>query len=186
MTSGEPTLTELIREDRAVHGGWSHPGFLALAVHRVGVWRYGLPTAFRKPMSAFYRLAAQRIRNAHGIDIPPTVQIGRRVHIPYGGKVVISGRVVIGDDCILRHNVTIGAARRGEDVPTLGRHVAVGTGAVILGKISVGDYAEIGPNAIVLTDVPDKGTVFSDPGRVVVAPRAAWDEMKALRETAEG
>jgi serine O-acetyltransferase len=182
MKSDVPSLAQQIREDRDVHGSWSHPGFHAVAVHRVGAWRWGLPTHTRKLVSALYRLASLWIRNSYGIVIPSTVQIGRRVEIPYGGKVVISGGVVIGDDCILRHNVTIGAARREEDVPTLGRHVAVGTGAVILGKITIGDHAEIGPNAIVLTNVPENGTVFSDPSRVMVAPRAAWDEMQEIRE----
>jgi serine O-acetyltransferase len=81
--------------------------------------------------------------------------------------------------------VTIGAARRIQDVPTLGTRVAVGTGAVILGKIQVGDYVEIGPNAVVLTDVPAKATVFVDPGRVVIAPKPAWDDAQALREQLE-
>jgi serine O-acetyltransferase len=182
MKSHEQTLIGLIAEDRRIHRSWFNPGFHALAVHRVGAWRLGLPTLLRKLVSPFYRSGALFVRNAYGIVIPPSVDVGRRVQIPYGGKLVISPGVIIGDDCILRHNVTIGAARRGEDVPTLGEHVAVGTGVVILGKITIGSYAEIGPNAVVLTDVPPKGTVFSDPGRVVVAPRAAWQDTQALRE----
>jgi serine O-acetyltransferase len=185
MEETRASLLGLILEDRRMHGSWSHPGFRALAVHRFGVWRRGLPTPVRKVASALYRFAALRMRNAHGIVIPPTVKIGRRVELPYGGKVVISGNVVIGDGCILRHNVTIGAARRGTDVPTLGKGVAVGAGAVILGKITIGDYAEVGPNAVVLTDVPPKATVFTDPARVLVAPRAAWNEMEELREQAD-
>jgi serine O-acetyltransferase len=180
------SLLQLVREDRQVHGSWFAPGFHGLAVHRLGAWRLGLPEVPRKLVFPLYRLGALAVRNLYGIEIPPTVHMGRRVELTDGGKLVISPGVVIGDDCILRHNVTIATARRGDDVPTLGRHVAVGTGAVILGKIAVGDYAEIGPNAIVLTDVPERGTAFSDPSRVIVAPRAAWDDKQTLRKQSGG
>ena len=180
------SLLRLIREDRRVHGSWFSPGFHGLAVHRLGAWRLGLPVTQRKFVSPLYRLGALTVRNLYGIEIPPTVRIGRRVLMTDGGKIVIAPGVVIGDDCILRHNVTIAPARRGEDVPTLGHHVAVGTGAVILGNITVGDYAEIGPNAIVMKDVPERATAFSDPSRVVVAPRAAWEEKQTLREQSGG
>jgi serine O-acetyltransferase len=185
MEKRRQSLLHQIGEDRRVHRSWLKPGFHAVAVHRVGVWRFGLPTPMRKAVSLVYRPAAFLVRNVYGIEIAPTVSIGRRVEIPHGGKLVVAGRTVIGDDCILRHNVTIGAARRIEDVPTLGTRVAVGTGAVILGKINVGDYAEIGPNAVVLTDVPAKATVFADPGRVVVAPKPAWDDAQDLRKQIE-
>jgi serine O-acetyltransferase len=180
------SLLQLIREDRRVHKSWFEPGFHGLAVHRLGAWRLGLPVLPRKLVSPLYRLGALAVRNLYGIEIPPTVHMGRRVEITDGGKLVIAPGVVIGDGCILRHNVTIAPARRGDDVPTLGHNVAVGTGAVILGKVTVGDYAEIGPNAIVLRDVPDRATVFSDPSRVVVAQRAAWDDKQKLREESGG
>jgi serine O-acetyltransferase len=175
-------LLRLIREDLKVHGSVFKPGFQAVALHRVGVWRFGLPTPVRKLVSLLHRPMTGFVRGVYGIEISPSASLGRRVVIPHGGKIVIAAGTVIGDDCILRHNVTIGAARRLADVPTLGTRVAVGTGAVILGKIELGDLAEIGPNAVVLTDVPPGGTVFADPGRVVVAPRAAWDDVRELRE----
>ena len=186
MRGEEGSLFQLLREDRQVHRSWLKPGFHAVAVHRVGVWRFGLRMPARKLVSLFYRPAAFFVRSVYGIEISPSVTLGRRVAIPHGGKLVIAGRSVIGDDCILRHNVTIGAARRMEDVPTLGTRVAVGTGAVILGKIALGDYAEIGPNAVVLTDVPPQATVFADPARIVIAPKAAWDDAQEAREQVEG
>jgi serine O-acetyltransferase len=185
MEESGVSILRLIDEDLKVHGSVFKPGFQAVALHRVGVWRFGLPTPLRKLVSLLHRPATLFVRAVYGIEIPPTASLGRRVVIPHGGKLVIAGGTVIGDDCILRHNVTIGAARRMEDVPTLGKRVAVGTGAVILGKIQVGDYAEIGPNAVVLTDVPAKATVFVDPGRVVIAPKPAWDDAQALREQLE-
>jgi serine O-acetyltransferase len=179
------SLLQLVREDLKVHGSVFKPGFQAVALHRVGVWRFGLPTPARKLVSLLHRPLIQFVQSVYGIEISPTASLGRRVGIPHGGKIVIAGGTVVGDDCIIRHNVTIGAARRMADVPTLGKRVAVGTGAVILGKIELGDYAEIGPNAVVLTDVPARGTVFADPGRVVVAPKPAWDDAQALREASE-
>ena len=178
---GTGGLLPLIREDRRIHRSWLSPGFQALAVHRFGAWRLGLPAVPRKLLSPLYRLGALTVQNLYGIVIPPTVDVGRRVNIPYGGKIVISPKVAIGDDSILRHNVTIGAGRTGDAVPTLGRRVGVGTGAVILGRIHIGDFAEIGPNAVVLTDVPAKATVFADPGRVVMAPKPAWENAQSAR-----
>lgn len=176
-------LLDQIREDKQGHGSWLKPGFHAIAAHRVSVWRWRLPTPQRKLVSLLYRTTQIVIRNVYGIELPPSVKLGRRVIIPHGGTLVVAPGTVIGDDCILRHNVTIGAVRRMEDVPTLGKRVAVGTGAVIVGRITIGDYAEIGPNAVVLTDVPARATVFADPGRAVTAPKPAWDDAAELWRT---
>jgi serine O-acetyltransferase len=169
-------LLSLVREDRRAHGSWLKPGFHAIAAHRVGTWRSTLPVLVRKPVSLLYRTAHVLVRNVYGIEIAPTARIGRRVIIPHGGTVVVAPKAVIGDDCILRHNVTIAAARRPGDAPVLERAVSVGTGVVIVGRVTIGDEAEIGPNAVVLSDVPPRATVFVDPGRAVLAPRPAWEE----------
>jgi serine O-acetyltransferase len=181
--SETPGLLGIIREDRRAHKSWFKAGFHAIAVYRLGVWRRRLPSLVRPPFTVVYWLGQLWVRNVYSIEIPSTVTIGRRVVMPHGGTIVIAPGAVIGDGCVLRHNVTIGAVRSLSDVPTLGKLVKVGTGAVILGAIAIGDRAEIGPNAVVLRDVPDGATVFVDPGRVVTAPRRAWpddDELEGL------
>lgn len=91
--------------------------------------------------------------------------IGRRLHLPHPHGVVINGRCVIGDDCMIRHNVTLGAGSHTRGgFPTLGDRVQIGPGAVVMGAVTVGDDVLIGPNAVVVQDVP--------PGSRVLAPAA--------------
>ena len=166
-----PGLLAVLREDLRKHGSLLTPGFQALAVHRFGVWRKRLPLPVRAPVTALYQVAQLVVRNVYGIQLQSTVDVGRRVRLVHGGKLVIAPGTVIGDDCVLYHNVTLGAARHISAVPKLGKGVTVGVGAVVLGPITIGDNASITPNAVVLTNVPPGATVFSEPPRVVQAPR---------------
>lgn len=151
-------LFNQIADDWRAHGrDWTKPGFRAVAIHRFGVWRMSVrPKLLRAPFSLLYRLLFRRCRNHYGIELPYTVQLGRGVIIEHQGGIVIHGQTVIGDGCIIRQNCTLGLRRLDalDDAPVLGRNVNVGAGAVILGKVSIGDDAVIGANAVVLGDVP--------------------------------
>ena len=70
-----------IREDLEAHqGDWTLPGFRAVALHRFGVWRMAVrPKLLRAPFSLLYRFLFRRVRNRYGIELPYTVQLGRRV-----------------------------------------------------------------------------------------------------------
>ena len=157
MTGFRAMLAQ-IGEDHAAHGrDWTKPGFRSVAVHRFGNWRMGVrPKLLRAPLSLLYRIAFRRCRNVYGIEIPYTVRLGRRVIVEHQGGIVIHGASVIGDDCIIRQNCTLGIRSLDalDDAPTLGSGVNVGAGAVLLGRITIGDGAAIGANAVVLTDVP--------------------------------
>ena len=141
-----------------MHGGDStKPGFRALAVYRFGVWRAGVsPRLLRAPLSVFYRSMFRYVRNHYGIELPYSARIGRRVIFEHQSGIVVHGATTIGDDCVIRQNCTFGIRQidRLADAPTLGRGVDVGAGAAILGAVTVGDYAKIGANAVVLDDVP--------------------------------
>jgi serine O-acetyltransferase len=111
------------------------------------------------------------------------VQIGNRVEIGPGlmithGNVVIDGRTKIGRNCQINPWVTIGLSNSKKlgfsiDGPTIGDDVHIGTGAKLLGPITVGDYARIGANAVVVHDVPANATVVGAPARVIGAPTSA-------------
>lgn len=165
----EQSLWRTLREDYAAHGRDSTlPGFRALAYHRLGVWRLGIrPRLLRAPLTLIYRHLYRRARNRYGIELPHSVVIGRRVRIEHQGGIVVHGSAVIGDDVIIRQGVTIGNRHldRPDDAPVIGNRVNIGSGAVILGAITVGDDVSIGSNAVVLDDVPA--------GSTVVGPRAA-------------
>jgi serine O-acetyltransferase len=107
-----------------------------------------------------------------GADIPLLCQLGGGLLLPHPNGVVIHPSVVIGPNCLLFQQVTIGATQDG--VPTLGGHVDVGAGAKIIGPVRIGDHARIGANAVVTADVPAGATVVGIPARVVASrPRSA-------------
>ena len=168
-----PTLTlwQQIKEDWIAHGrDWTKPGFRAVAVLRFGVWRMKIQSKFlRAPFSIFYRMLYRKVRNNYGIEIPYTVQLGRRVVIEHQGAIVIHGDCWIGDDSIIRQGVTLGNRYldRPFDAPKLGRCVNVGAGAKIFGNVSIGNGANIGANAVVLCDVPTGATAVGIPAKII-------------------
>lgn len=120
-----------------------------------------------------------------------SVSIGRRVEVGPGlliphGNIVIDGPVKIGRDCTINPWVTIGlGARRAVGLdpagPTIGDGVFIGTGARLLGPITIGDYARIGANAVVIEDVPPDATVVGVPARVVQTKPPFWVEERRAR-----
>lgn len=147
-----------------------YPGFHALRMHRLAhaAWRRG------------WRLLARFIsyvgRFLTGIEIHPGAVIGERFFIDHGLGVVIGETSEIGDDVTLYHDVTLGGIAPSVDAasqvdrkrhPTIKNGVIVGSGAQILGPISVGAGARVGANAVVVKDVPEGVTVTGIPARVV-------------------
>lgn len=106
------------------------------------------------------RLISQLSRFFTGIEIHPGATIGKGLFIDHGMGVVIGETAEIGDNVTLYHGVTLGGT--GKDVgkrhPTIEDNVLIGTGAKVLGPITVGKGAKIGSNAVVLKNVPAKAT----------------------------
>jgi len=88
-----------------------------------------------------------------GCDIPVNSHLGGGLLLPHPNGVVVHPDAVIGPNCMLFQQVTVGTGPR-PGVPTLGGHVDVGAGAKILGGVTIGDHVVIGANAVVITDVP--------------------------------
>ncbi len=166
-----PGLWQLIREDfNANERDWTKPGFRALAAYRFGIWRMGIRSKFlRAPMSFVYRSMFRYVRNHYGIELPYTAVVGRRVVIEHQGDIVVHGHSVIGDGCILRQGVTLGNKNLDAplDAPILGKNVNIGAGAKILGKVTIGDGAQIGANAVVIRPVPAGAVAVGNPARIV-------------------
>lgn len=165
-------LLDLIREDfYANDGRLSKPGFQALVVHRFGNAVLGLPRVLRAPLSVLHDLGHIFVRNVYGIELPRSTKVGRRVRISHQSGIVIHPDAVIGDECTIRQNVTIGGVsmRRG-GAPTLEDGVEVGAGAVIVGRVKVGAQARVGPNAVVMTNVPAGALVVATAPRVIQPP----------------
>jgi len=165
-------LATLLREDRGRHyGSLTHPGFHVLTVYRLTRWSMATGGPAGRVVGLLCKVTNNLlIRNLYGAEISPQATIGRRVLIGHHQAVQIPPFSVIGDDCILRHNVTIGltgstSARTA--VPHVGRGVEIGAGACLLGPITVGDRAKIGPGALVTVDVPAESTAFAQPARIM-------------------
>lgn len=160
-----------IKEDWVAHGcDWTKPGFRAVIIHRFGVWRMTIKSKLiRAPFSLFYKALYRKVRNVYGIDLPYTVQLGRRVIIEHQHAIIIHGNCKIDDDCILRQGVTLGNRYldRPWEAPKLGKRVNVGAGAKILGNVNIGDDVNIGANAVVLKDIPSKQTAVGIPAEII-------------------
>ena len=178
-------LLDLIREDDVTHDrNWAVPGLHAVIVQRVGAWRLGLPRGVRrKSVSLFYRVLHTLVRDLYGIEIPDWTRLGRRVRILNQGGIVIDQAVSIGDGCTIYHGVTIGHATRASGAPQIGTGVEMSVGAVLIGPITVGDGARIGPNAVVVVDVPAGSTVFAVPARRM-PPKGRGQSETAVRDDA--
>ena len=100
-----------------------------------------------------------------GIEIHPGAKIGKRLFIDHGMGVVIGETAVVGDDCTIYHQVTLGGT--GKDKvkrhPTVGNNVLIGAGAKILGPITIGNNVKIGAGAVVLKDLEDDVTAVGVP-----------------------
>lgn len=127
-----------------------------------------------KPLKAFGLFFLARIFLFNytiklGISIPDTTQIGSGFYIGHFGGIVVNSKSIIGKNCNISHGVTIGQLNRGTHAgcPVIGDNVFIGPGAKIFGNVHVGDYAAIGANCVVVTDVPDHGVVAGVPGKVV-------------------
>lgn len=157
---------------------WSRAGFHAIVVYRLGVWAHHQTGLVEKIASFVYVLLYAFVRNFYSIEISRVATIGRRLWVPYAAGIVISPMAEVGDDCLIHQNVTIGVGKakpRGTKpyAPKLGNDVELGAGAVIIGGVTIGDGARIGPNAVVMTDIPPGGTAFASPAKTMKLPRKA-------------
>ena len=140
-----------------------YPGLHALRLHRTAnfLWRHRLRFLARG-LSFLNRFLTN-------IEIHPGATIGRRFFIDHGAGVVIGGTAEIGDDVLMYQGVVLGGTtlKKGKRHPTVGNNVVIGTGAVALGAITIGDGARIGSGSVVVKSVPAGATVVGIPGRVV-------------------
>ena len=98
-------------------------------------------------------------------QIPLGTQIGGGLRLVHYGLVVIHRNAIIGRNCTILHNVTIGKTHKG--VPMIGDNVTIGANSVIIGPIYVGNNVTIGAGSVVVKDIPDNVCVAGNPGRII-------------------
>ncbi|MCX5709780.1 MAG: serine O-acetyltransferase [Candidatus Omnitrophica bacterium] len=139
-----------------------YQGLHALVNYRISHFLYKLRLYFPA------RMISQIARFFTGIEIHPGAVIGKRLFIDHGMGVVIGETAVIGNNVLLYQGVTLGGTgiEKGKRHPTIGNNVVIGTGAQVLGNITIGDNSYVGANAVVIKDVPANSTVVGVPGRI--------------------
>lgn len=142
------------------------PGVQAVAVYRLGQWLGGQPVLVRLFLEPAFLLLQLSIRICWGIELPRAARIGPGLYIGHFGGITISRDALIGSNCNLSQNVTIGVAGAGakRGSPTIGDNVYIAPGARIFGRIRVGSNVQIGANSVVHADIPDDADVVLDPG----------------------
>ena len=140
-----------------------YPGLHALWLHRIAHFLW------RGKLYFLARLLSHINRFLTSIEIHPGARIGRRFFIDHGAGVVIGETSEIGDDVLMYQGVVLGGTtlKKGKRHPTIGNNVIIGTGAVALGDITIGEGARIGSGSVVVKSVPPGSTVVGIPGRVV-------------------
>jgi serine O-acetyltransferase len=139
------------------------PGVHALLTHRAahGLHELGVPVVPRALSMASRALT--------GIEIHPAAKIGSDFFVDHGAGVVVGETAEIGDNVTLYQGSTLGGTgfATGKRHPTLEDNVTVGSGAKLLGPITIGHGAKIGANSVVIHDVPPNSTVVGNPGHPV-------------------
>jgi len=145
---------------------FAYNGFHAIVWHKLSnaLWRLKL--------HALARFFANIGRIFTAIEIHPEATIGKRLFIDHGTGVVIGQTAIIKNDVTIYHGVTLGGVGRASDKcakrhPTLEDGAMIGSGAQVLGNITIGKNARVGSNSVVTNDVPDGCTAIGIPARVI-------------------
>ncbi|MEG2769647.1 MAG: serine O-acetyltransferase EpsC [Oscillospiraceae bacterium] len=140
-----------------------YPGFHALIFYHASHWFYKHKRFF------LARMVSQWGRGFTGTEIHPGATIGDGLFIDHGAAIVIGETAQIGNNVTIYHGVTLGGTGKdkGKRHPTIGDNVLIGTGAKVLGPITIGANSRIGANSVVLDDMPENATIIGIPASVV-------------------
>ncbi len=165
-------LESIINRDPAAKSKLSiiltYPGVKSVFFHTLAhkLWKFNL--------FLVARMISQFSRFLTGIEIHPAAVIGKNLFIDHGMGVVLGETSLIGDNVTLYQGVTLGGISPAENSisqvnvkrhPTIKNNVIIGSGAQILGPISVGNYARIGANTVIIKEVPDHATMVGNPAK---------------------
>jgi serine O-acetyltransferase len=159
-------LDSIKLRDPAPRSRWEiliYPGVWALGFHRIAHW------LFQADLFFLARLVNHLSRLLTAIDIHPGATIGRNFFIDHG-FVVIGETADIGDNVTIYQCVTLGGTNPADGVagkrhPTISEGVIIGSGAQVLGPITVGPRARLGANSVVTKDVPEGAVMVGIPAR---------------------
>ncbi|NMA99858.1 MAG: serine O-acetyltransferase [Phyllobacteriaceae bacterium] len=163
---------------RAVEPLLYFKGYQAIQTHR---FAHAMYKAGRRDFALYLQSRSSQVFQA---DINPAVVMGRGIMLDHGTGLVIGETAVVGDNCSLLQNVTLGGTGKSDEDrhPKIGNGVLIGAGATVLGNIRVGDCSRIGAGSVVLKEVPPRVTVAGVPAKVIgeagcAQPALVMDQM---------
>lgn len=168
-------LDSIRSRDPAPRSRWEillYPGLLAVGLHRIAHWLFEAKLYFAaRAVNHFSRFLT-------AIDIHPGAKIGKHLFIDHGFT-VIGETCEIGDNVTIYQCVTLGGTNPANGIPgkrhpTLSDNAIIGSGAQILGPITVGPRARVGANAVVTDDVPEGATMIGLKARSTLVPAETW------------
>jgi len=148
---------------RLVKGFLTGHTFFLVRMYRRGNWYYTHGIRFVPDV------IKKRMLRKFACEISPYATIGKGLKIHHSIGIVVGQEVIIGDNCEIFQNVTIGSNRKernGRMMPIIGNNVSIGAGAVIVGAISIGDNVKIGANTYIDFDVPRNTEVHGSKGSI--------------------
>ena len=160
-------FTEPLRQDPACNGVFEiffcYPGVWALINYRFAHFFY------ERGFKLIARAISGLTRIITAVDINPGAQIGSGVFFDHATGLVIGETAIIGDNCLIYQDVTLGGVslEHGKRHPTLQNGVVVGAGAKVLGNITIGENSKIGANSVVVKDVEPNCTAVGVPARIL-------------------
>ncbi len=172
-----------LRRDSATYaklGGWfSCAGFWIVAVHRFGCWADAQPSLLRLPCWLLYRVAhvPYALFNVHLWAGARGARLGPGLCLIHPNNLYFGPGVVIGDDCLIHHEVTFGMGST-DATPVIGSNVVIMPGARLLGGVTVGDHAIIGANCVVTRNVAGGTVVMPAENRLLPRALSAWARRK--------
>ncbi len=160
-------FSNVYKNDPAIHSRtdflFNYPGVWAVVWYRIAhrLYRSGFKR-FARTLMGFNQLFTN-------VDIHPAARIGRRVFIDHGFGVVIGETTIIEDDVVIYQGVTLGGVSldQGKRHPTIQNGAVIGAGAKVLGNITIGPFAKVGANSVVVRDVKESSTAIGIPAHVI-------------------
>lgn len=142
---------------------FNYPGVWAIVNHRIANRLYN--SGWKRLARALVGIGSIFTKT----DIHPAATIGRRVFIDHAIGVVIGATAIVEDDVLIYQGVTLGGVslNKGKRHPTIKSNVVIGSGAKVLGNITIGANSKIGANSVVVCDVPDNSTAVGVPAKII-------------------
>jgi serine O-acetyltransferase len=163
---------------RAVEPLLYFKGYQAIQTHR---FAHAMHKVGRRDFALYLQSRSSQVFQ---VDINPAVVMGRGIMLDHGTGLVIGETAVVGDNCSLLQNVTLGGTGKSDEDrhPKIGNGVLIGAGATVLGNIKVGDCSRIGAGSVVLKEIPPRVTVAGVPAKVIgeagcAQPALVMDQM---------